>query len=220
MAEVLERKEQEDRLINGQVFVIDDDEAARESIAALVEVMGVPVQTFSCAEDFLNSSSIFEPGCVVTDLRMLGMSGVELIRHLRARDVETPVILVSAYADIAIAVEAMTLGAFRVIEKPYRDQELWDCIVGAMRLAEQQVRDSTMRDSLNQRLARLTASELDVLRLLLKGMPNKQISRELDLSPRTVDLRRRSILDNMEFENIVELAAVLGRYDVCLPEFS
>lgn len=198
----------------GKVFIVDDDAQPRESIAALVDAMGVEVFTFPSGEAFLASPHLHDNGCLVTDLRMPGMNGLELLKRLRAQEIEIPIILVSAYVDVRIAVDTMAAGAFRVVEKPYNDQELWDAIVSAIQTGSISMKKSIARRSLAQRQASLTESENEVMHLILSGYSNKQISYQLDISPRTVDLRRQAILSKMEFQNIVELATALGSHDL------
>lgn len=205
--------EQQQQLI-GKVFIVDDDAQSRESIAALVDAMGVEVITFPSGEAFLASPYLHDAGCLVTDLRMPGMNGLELLKRLRAQEIEIPIILVSAYVDVRIAVDTMAAGAFRVVEKPYNDQELWDAIVSAIQEGSISMKKSLARRSLAQRQSSLTESENEVMHLILSGYSNKQISHELDISPRTVDLRRQAILSKMEFQNIVELATALGSHDL------
>ncbi|MCA9089690.1 MAG: response regulator transcription factor [Planctomycetaceae bacterium] len=198
----------------GQVYIVDDDQPSRLSVAALMEAMGLQAVTFPSGEAFLRSPELQQNGCLVADLRMLGMSGLELLKRMRTMGIDMPVIVVSAYTDVRIAVDAMAAGAYRVIEKPYQEQELWDCIIRAMREGERLAEQARTRESLKSRMERLTVSEREVLQLLIRGVNNKRISSILDMAPRTVDLRRRAILDKMQSSNIIELASRLSAHNL------
>lgn len=201
---------------DGTVFIVDDDDAVRRSVVALVRATGLVADGFSSGEEFLESRKYAEPGCVVSDVRMLGMNGLELLSQIRARRSRIPVIVVTAYADVRIAVEAMKGGAQTVLEKPYREQDLWDHVVLALRTDRQQREKQSQANDLRQRLDTLTEKEQMVLKHLVQGVPNKVISRELDIAPRTVDLRRQVLLKKMgavSTLNLVRDLAAVGLID-------
>lgn len=196
---------------SGVVYIVDDDPAVRASIETIVTVMGRQSISFDSAEAFLDAVSEPDYGCLTTDVRMLGMSGMQLLNEMRRRRWSLPAIIVTAYADIRIAVESLRSGATTLLEKPCREQELWDAIVEALAISKTAIEAGALRRSVQQSMATLTDGELQVLKQMVDGMPNKFISKLLDISPRTVDIRRRSVLDKMGAENAVHLAATLTR---------
>lgn len=187
------------------VYVVDDDATSRESICALVESMNIPTRSFDSGESLLASFNGGEHGCVVTDVRMSGMSGVELQEHLRQRGYDIPTVVVTAYATTPVTVQAMQNGAITLLEKPYNDQALWDAIRQA--LAEDQARREKSSKVSEQmaKLDSLTSDERKVLDGILAGKPNKTIASELDVSVRTVESRRHNVFKKTETESIAEL---------------
>jgi two-component system, LuxR family, response regulator FixJ len=195
----------------GTVYIVDDDEAACRSVLALVSATGLEAQAFPSAEEFLESRLYTEPGCVVTDVRLHGISGLDLLQEIRTRGANIPVILVTAYADVKLAVDAMSRGSQTLLEKPYRDHDLWDQIVLALRADYEQRTTDSRVDEMQSRLETLTESERNVLSHLIQGHPNKLIASSLDIAPRTVDLRRQMILRKMRASTILNLVSDLGR---------
>lgn len=193
------------------VFVVDDDQTARESVRSLVEPMNVNVELCASAEEFLEAYHPDRPGCLVTDLRMMGMSGVELLEELQRRHINIPTILISAYADVPVAVRAMKQGAVTVLEKPCRGMELWDAIRSALDKDRKQRETAARFQAIEQRLASLTDAERDVLERVVAGSPNKTIAKQLDISLRTVEARRRSIMQKMEVGSLAELVEAITR---------
>jgi FixJ family two-component response regulator len=188
-----------------QVFVVDDDRATCASITALVQSMGVRSETYTSAEDFLARYDDSQPGCLVLDMRLSGMSGLELLESLSQRPVPLPTLIVTAYADVPLAVRAMRLGAFTVLQKPYRNQELWDAISKALAHSERQMRNAARFHEARRRLDSLTDDEKLVLDLILSGKTNKGIARELRLGLRTVEARRHSIMVKFGAHSLPEL---------------
>jgi two-component system, LuxR family, response regulator FixJ len=176
------------------VFVVDDDEGARRSVGALVESMGLKAEAFASAEDFLNHYTEGRPGCLVTDLRMMGMSGLELLEHLVQRHVFLPVIVLTAYARTSITVQAIQSGAVTVLDKPYTDDDLWDAIRTALAKDVAERKKGENHSRIRAQIERLTPIEKDVLNLIVQGRSNKVIAKELDISLRTVANRRSEIL--------------------------
>lgn len=188
------------------VFVIDDDQAVRESIAALVEIRGLPVQTFASAEEFLEFYDSPQPGCVVTDLRIdPGMSGIDLQVRLQDAGFNIPVIVISAYANVSNAVQAMHNVAVTLLEKNCSTEELWHSITEALRV-DAENRDT--QDATHDLLARfrtLTADEAKVMVRIIQGTLNKNIAKELSLSLRTVETRRHNVLNKVGVSSVPEL---------------
>jgi FixJ family two-component response regulator len=191
------------------VFVVDDDPAARESVAALIRSHGWEAETFDSAEAFLAQFDRRRHGCLVVDVRMTGMSGVELQEHLKQEGVELPVIVITGYGDIPTAVQAMRGGARMFLEKPCNDQQLCESIFQALQAQAISRRQRELRTAIHGRLATLTGDEHRVLQSLLSGKPNKTIARDLDLGLRTVELRRATILQKMQASSLAELVRMV-----------
>lgn len=190
------------------VFIVDDDPAARDSVRALVESKGLRAKTFFSAEDFLNSYDPAERGCAVVDVRMLGMSGVDLQQRLKERNASLPVILITGFGDVPTAVRAMQAGAVTFLEKPCQDQELWHYIEQALD-QESVNRESAERLAECQALmAKLSADEMEVLRKVVEGLPNKRIASTLDIGLRTVELRRANIMKKFNANSLAEMVRV------------
>tara|TARA_R110002072_G_scaffold302999_1_gene490983 strand:- start:189 stop:830 length:642 start_codon:yes stop_codon:yes gene_type:complete len=187
------------------VFVVDDDSRSRESVQAMVGSMNLKAHTFASAEEFLDRYS-GEPGCLVTDLRMPGRNAVELIDALRERGFHLPAIVITAYADVPVTVEAMQRGAITLLEKPYRGNDLWNAIRFAIQQATESQERFEERRAIQARLDQLTAQEKSVMGLVIDGAPSKTIARRLDMGIRTVEARRRSILDKMHVDSFTRLA--------------
>lgn len=187
------------------VFVIDDDGPARDSVCLLVRSMGIRALAFESAEQFLQGFDSDCPGCVITDVRMPGLSGVQLQEALLEKSIEIPVIVLTGYASTALTVRAMKNGAVTLLDKPYQDNDLWDAVRNALtRDATHRQRSKRMRE-IRERLDRLTPKEVSVLDLILKGRPNKLMAAELKVSERTVENRRREIFRKTETNSVAEL---------------
>lgn len=199
---------------NSTVFVIDDDAAARESVIALVSLKGLPAKGFASAEEFLAQYDPNAAGCLVADVRMTGMSGLDLIEELRNRNSNLPVVVITGYADVPMAVRAMQIGALTFMEKPCQEQELWEGIKQALDLEQVQHARRKQRAEVDERLATLTEDEVIVFRKLLEGLPNKRIAADLDIGLRTVELRRSNIMRKMQANSLPELVrmAILAEF--------
>ena len=198
------------------VHVVDDDEAMRDSMAFLLRAENFQVQTYADAADFLAALPQIKVGCVVTDVRMPGMSGIELLQRLRELKVSLPVIVVSGHGDVPLAVEAMKTGALDFIEKPFDD----DVFLRAVRLAlSAQAVDSqrqAQKATVNSRLESLSNREREVLEGLVAGHPNKTIAYDLGISPRTVEIYRANVMEKMQarsLSDLVRMALVGGLLD-------
>ena len=189
------------------VYIVDDDIHVRESLQALVGTMvGVRCQAFSSAEDFLAARSTKEPGCLVTDVRLRGLSGLELQEELRRRNDHIPVVVVSAYSETPMTVRAMKTGAVTFLDKPCRSCELVDAIRDGLALDESIREELSCNEVIQETFASLNEREYDVLKLLLEGKKNKAIAEALDISVRTVENRRHSILEKTNANSIAQLA--------------
>ena len=191
------------------VFVVDDDPGARESVAALVKSRGLQVLTFGSAEDFLEAYNPSQRGCLVVDVRMPGMSGLELQERLASMGSTLPVIIITGHADVPMAVRAMHAGAVTFLEKPTAEQELLANIEKALEHENRVQKEQAMRAEVETRLATLTPAEKEVLEKLLAGKPNKVIASELDLGLRTVELRRSNVMKKMQCDSLAELVRMV-----------
>ena len=198
--------------VRPRVFVVDDDLEHCARIATLMNSVSLPVETFQSALAFLDAYDPTYPGCLVLDLRMPGMSGLELLRELTAGDDSLPIIMLTGFADVPTTVEAMKCGARDVLEKPCQPQRLIERV--QQLLAEDLSRcQLTLDDASTQSgLNSLTPREHEVLQQLMEGFTSKEISRKLQISVRTVDFHRRNILDKMQIDTPLQLARIIHDY--------
>ena len=187
------------------VFVVDDDAAVRDSLRWLMDSVGLRVAEFASGEAFLAAISAQDPGCVVLDLRMPKLGGLEVHQRLRQRGIELPVIVISGHGDVAVAVRALKSGVVDFIEKPFNDQELLDCVQQAMRRDSDQRQQQRRREELMAHYLTLTPRELDVLRLVVEGRANKAISADLGISLKTVETHRARVMEKMAAGSVSEL---------------
>lgn len=191
------------------VFVVDDDDQARNSVCALVRSMGLKATPFSSAEEFLDFYVKGQPGCLVTDVRMIGMSGIELQEQLNEMGALLPVVVMTAYARTPLTVRAMRAGAVTMLDKPYDDDNLWDAIRKALAVDASQRAVREHREEIRGRVALLTPNEREVMDLIVSGKANKVIARQLDVSIRTVENRRRMVFEKMGAESVAELVRLV-----------
>jgi len=198
---------------NGMVHVIDDDDAMRQSLAFLLKAANVKVHTYDSASAFLDVLSKVEPGCVISDVRMPGMSGLELLLRLRELKVPMPVIVITGHGDVPLAVEAMKHGAADFIEKPFDDEVLLAAVRSALRTQATDSEQQAARAAIADRLTSLSTRERQVLEGLVAGQPNKTIAYDLGISPRTVEIYRANVMTKMEaasLSDLVRMALVGG----------
>jgi two-component system response regulator FixJ len=187
------------------VHVIDDDEAIRHSLAFLLRTAGIPAQTYESATAFVQALPEIKTGCIVTDVRMPGMSGIELLQRIRELKLAIPVIVITGHGDIALAVEAMKGGAADFIEKPFDDGLLLDAIRAALHRQESSQEEQALRAAVIGKLTALSNRERQVLEGLVAGQPNKIIAYDLGISPRTVEIYRANVMTKMEARSLSEL---------------
>jgi FixJ family two-component response regulator len=192
------------------VFVVDDDAAVRDSIAELVESVGLRVQVHASASAFLEAFEPERPGCLVLDVRMADMSGLVLQGRLNASGARIPVIVLTGHGDVPMAVQAMKNGAVDFIQKPYREQALLDSINAALSIDAAARRSVAASDNFDRCLDTLTEREREVLDLLLTGITSKEIARELVISPRTAEVHRRNLLRKLGVGSAKELMSMLA----------
>ena len=198
------------------VHVIDDDEALRESLAFLLRAAQLEVKSYASARAFLDGLPDESLGCVITDVRMPDLSGIDLLRRLKDLKIGVPVIVVTGHGDVALAVEAMKIGAADFFEKPFDDDLLLASVRSALREQEGQKKRYAERAEIETRIAALSPRESDVLRGLIEGRANKQIAFDLGISPRTVEIYRANLMNKMQADSLsdlVRMALVAGMLD-------
>jgi len=188
-----------------RVFVVDDDEAARQSLGWLMESVGLKVASFHSAQAFLDAFDPEMPGCLVLDVRMPGMGGLELQEKLAAGLVSLPVIIVTGHGDVPMAVRAMKAGAVDFLEKPFNDQALLDRIQQALEADTRRRSEARPRAAVLARIATLTPREREVMQLVVAGKPNKAIATALGISKKTVEAHRAKMMEKMQAGSISEL---------------
>ena len=192
-------------MTNQRVYIVDDDEAMRDSLVWLLESQGLAVSSYAAAEDFLAACGEEMAGCIVLDVRMPGMSGLELYEKLNARRCSLPVIFITGHGDVPMAVSALKKGAVDFIEKPFNDKELLR-VIGECLERERTTRAQRLREGeAGRRLASLTEREREVMDLVLAGKLNKQIADVLNISIKTVEVHRARIMDKMAVRTVAEL---------------
>ena len=195
--------------VPGKVFVVDDDQAVRESLALLVQSVGIEAETFASAREFLDTYRPDQRGCLITDIRMPGMSGLELQEQLSSDGVRIPVIVLTGHGDVPAAVRALKGGAVDFVEKPFNPQALLDLVQQAI------AKDAEIRELADQeaavaeRMSLLTPREHEVMTLVVAGKANKVIAIELSISERTVELHRGRIMKKMQARSLAELMRAL-----------
>jgi two-component system response regulator FixJ len=187
------------------VFLIDDDPGIRDSLSLLLSLKGVRTQPFANAESFIETYRPDWPGCVLTDLRMPGMTGLELQVVLRERQVEVPLVVLTAHGDVATARAALKNGAFDFLEKPIDDLMLIEVLRKALRADRERRAAASSRSSADARIERLTGREREILVLIAAGHQNREIATQLGISPRTVEVHKARIMEKLECDSLAEL---------------
>ena len=186
------------------IYVVDDDEAIRRSLSFLLKTSGYAVRLFEGGTAFLKEAAGLEPGCVLLDVRMPDIDGLEVQRELRARGVMLPVVIMTGHGDIDMAVAAMKAGASDFIEKPFEKAALLGCVEAARRVAVAERGAGARAEDARARLNVLTDRERDVLDGLVEGLPNKTIAFDLGISPRTVEIHRANLMQKLEVKSLAE----------------
>ena len=197
----------------GTVHVIDDDDALRESLAFLLSTARIAVATYPSAAAFIEAIPAAELSCVITDVRMPGMSGIDLLKRLREMKIDVPVIVITGHGDVPLAVEAMKVGAIDFLEKPFDDEVLLASVRAAIKRRGGAIKRDAERAEIESKLAGLSNRERDVLVGLVAGQANKQIAFDLGISPRTVEIYRANRVNKMQagsLSELVRLALIVG----------
>jgi FixJ family two-component response regulator len=187
------------------VYVVDDDPSMRRALCRTITASGWEVQTYASGKEFLAACEPLRPGCVVLDLRMPSMSGLTVQEHLARREVLLPVIFITAFGEVPVAVRAMKKGAIDFLEKPFSNQRLLRCIEQGLRVNAEALQARYLREKRDAQLAQLTPREREVMQLLLEGRPNKVVAAEFGLHIRTVEVHRHQIMRKMNVCSLVEL---------------
>jgi two-component system response regulator FixJ len=195
----------------GKVYVIDDDEAMRDSLDFLLGSADFNVTLFESAQHFLDALSSADFGCVVSDIRMPGIDGIELLKRLKASRSTFPVLIMTGHGDVPLAVEAMKLGAVDFLEKPFEDDRLIGMIDVALKQAESGARTEAATLDIAARVASLSPRERQVMEGLVAGLSNKLIAREYDISPRTIEVYRANVMTKMQAGSLSELVRLAMR---------
>lgn len=191
------------------VFIVDDDASIRFAMQALMDSVNLEHEIFESGDDFLSKITEQRPGCLVLDIRMPGMDGLQLQQELKTREIDVPIIFLSGHADVPIAVNAVKAGAFDFIEKPFREQHLLDSVKKAVDKDAELRRQGLNRSAVMGRMATLTDREREVLELVLEGMTSKAIAAKLGRSHNTIDQHRAKILEKMQAGNVASLVRMV-----------
>jgi len=193
------------------VFIVDDDRGVLDSLKFLMRSVGLHAETYQSAREFLGAFDTKRPGCLVLDVRMPEMSGLELQERLSAMGSTLPIIFITAHGDIPMAVQAVKAGALDFVQKPFRDQDLIDKIQNALQQDAQMRRQIAERSEIAERIESLTPRELEVMQLVVEGKPNKVIAHTLGISQRTVEIHRSRVMEKMGAESVPHLVQMVLR---------
>jgi len=195
------------------VFVVDDDDAVRTSLKLLLKSVGQPAEAYASAQEFLDAFDPDRPGCLVLDIRMPGMSGLELQAKLNEMHAMTPIVFITGHGDVPMAVEAMQNGAVDFIQKPFRDQDLLDRINQAIEKDKENRAGLLARDEIRRRIGTLTPREREVLDLVTQGKANKVVAGDLNVSQRTVEIHRARVMEKMGASSLAHLVRMVLEAD-------
>lgn len=193
------------------VHIVDDDDELRSALTFLFQSRDVAVEAYSSGEEFLGKCGVELDGCLLLDVRMKGMSGLELLNQLMAQKVHIPIILLTGHGDVPMAVEAIKKGAHDFIEKPFNDNELVNKVLAAIDIQNLNSSHADKKSALMKKIKTLSAREHQVMNALLSGLPNKVIAHNLQIVPRTVEVHRARIFQKMGVRGAIELANLIGK---------
>ncbi len=188
-----------------KVYIVDDDDAVRDSLRLLFETVGIEAVGFESGDKFLHEFDNDWRGCIVLDIRMPGTSGLEVQKILQERDNSLPIIFITGHGDIPMAVEAMQLGAFDFVQKPFRDQELMDRVSQALSQNEESQEETLQKRQVSEYYTTLTPREAEVMQCVVKGQANKVIAMDLEVSQRTIEIHRSRVMEKMRARSLAAL---------------
>lgn len=194
-----------------KVYVIDDDAAMRDSLNFLLDAANFEVTLFESATNFLEMLPRLDFGCVVSDVRMPGIDGIELLKRMKSLDIRFPIVVITGHGDVPLAVEAMKLGAVDFLEKPFEDDRLIGMIEAAIRHGEPAAKDEAVTRDIAARIDSLSPRERQVMEGLIAGLSNKMIARNYDISPRTIEVYRANVMTKMQAGSLSELVRLAMR---------
>jgi FixJ family two-component response regulator len=200
------------------VFVVDDDAPMRESLKNLIRSVGLRVELFASAQEFLRSKRPDLPSCLVLDVRLPGVSGLDLQRRTGDAGIDIPIVFITGYGDIPMSVRAMKAGAVEFLTKPFRDQDLLDAIQQALERDDKARSQRAALEELRSRFALLTSREREVMKRVVAGLLNKQIGAELGTSETTVKIHRHQVMEKMRAGSLAELVRMADRLGIIVPE--
>lgn len=195
------------------VFIVDDNQTIREALGWLLRSVGLHVEAFESAESFLAAYSVYRGGCLVLDVRMPGMSGLQLQEELNKHPYPPPIVFISGHGDVSMVVRAMKAGAIDFIEKPFNDQELLDVIQHALRIDVTRCKQRQLHDTVKARLENLTQREHQVLELISERCSNKEIAQRLSISIKTVEYHRAKLMEKMHAGSMLDLMEMLRDFE-------
>ena len=197
------------------VFVIDDDASMRDAISRLLNAVGLTVQTFASAREFLNRRLPDVPGCVVLDVRLPGLSGLDLQREMVERGIHIPVVFITGHGDIPMSVQAMKAGAVEFLTKPFRDQDLLDAVRSGIQLDRKEREERAELAELRDCVRQLTQREQEVMSLVVSGLLNKQIALQLGTSEKTIKIHRSQVMRKMRANSLADLVRMSQKIGTC-----
>ena len=202
-------------MIEPVVYIVDDDEAVRQSVGMLVKSCGRNVESYCCAEDFLEGYDPSRPGCLVLDVRMPGISGLSLQEMLAKDKMSLPIIIITGHGDINMAFKATKAGAIDFIEKPFKDQDLLDAVERGIAKHLQNHKNLSGQVEYEKRYLNLTDREREVLQLVIDGNPNKTISHKLEITKKTTEFHRKNVMTKMDADSFAELVKWVAKKEIC-----
>jgi FixJ family two-component response regulator len=197
------------------VFVVDDDASMRDAISRLLNAVGLTVQTFASARAFLNRRLPDVPGCVVLDVRLPGLSGLDLQREMVEKGIHVPVVFITGHGDIPMSVQAMKAGAIEFLTKPFRDQDLLDAVRLGIQLDRKEREERSELAELRDGVRQLTQREQEVMWLVVSGLLNKQIALQLGTSEKTIKIHRSQVMRKMRANSLADLVRMSQRLGTC-----
>ena len=203
---------------NAVVFVVDDDAQVRESLKNLVRSVGLRVEAFASAQEFLKTNRPDMPGCLVLDVRLQGLSGLDLQKRMAEANMEIPIVFITGHADIPMTVQAMKAGAVEFLTKPFRDQDLLDAVQQALERDRKAREQRANIEELHSRYRSLTPREREVMALVVTGLLNKQIAGELGTSETTIKIHRHQVMEKMGAGSLAELVRMADRLGIANPK--